>query len=369
LFEKAPHWMTTELDMYKLCMRRHYGTSGMYDSVFHATITQWESLSTEEAYGDTPLWRAIISQNVEIVKLLIQHPSIDVNHTHDSSGYSLLTHAVHTRRDDIVKLLLDHPNIDLFPLEFRKEWHGWNDVMRYLPHIQVFPCMCEACGILIEEQRVEYATINKLLDEAYTSRGEYERKQTLWEAQNDKKYWGYWDETTTQRTKLRLVRRLIRRYMSDKELNVADDVILQQIDLLVRAIHRKWICSRDKNGDTLLIQLCRIPVFPTISYLVHEQRIPVNVGNDGWTPLAVAAHNNQEDTVKHLLTLNGIGVTIHPDCAETRSKYWILKHRAIQHEIRRLAEIELMSKLPRLNRDVQRYIAKFLLPKPFITVT
>jgi len=328
--------------------------------MYRTAITHWETLSTEDPYGDTPLWRAIVSQNVEIVQLLCQHPSINVNQTHESSGYSLLTHAIHTGRVDIVKLLLNHPNIDLFPLEYRKDWHDWHDVMRYLPYHQVYPCMCKACRTLYEEQQTDDATINKLVDDAYKSRGEYERKQKMWETQNVKQYWGYWEETTTQRRKLKIVQRYISEFKANNEYT-KPKVELQQIDLLVRSLHRTWICSRDKEGDTLLIQLCRIPACSITSYLIQEQRIPVNVANKGWTPLMIAAHNDQEDTVKLLLTLKGIDLTIHNECADTRSKYWILKHRAIHHEIRRLTEIE-MFKIPRLNQDVQRCIAIFLLP-------
>jgi ankyrin repeat protein len=354
-FKNFPH-ARDELDMYKICMRRNAGSPAMCSPICYQAVKHWETLSTEDPYGDTPLWRAIISQNVEIVQLLCQHPSINVNQTHESSGYSLLTHAIHTGRADIVKLLLNHPNIDLLPLEYRKDWHDWHDVMRHLPHNQVYPCMCEACRTLYEEQQTDDATINKLIDDAYKSRGEYERKEKMWGARNSRKRSYLWDETKTptQRSKLRFVRRLISRYTDD---------CLPLIDSLVRSLHRTWICSRDKEGDTLLIQLCRIPACSIISYLIQEQRIPANVGNKGWTPLMIAAHNDQEDTVKLLLTLKGIDLTVHNECADTRSKYWILKHRAIHHEIRRLTEIE-MFRTPHLNQDVQRYIAMFLLPKP-----
>ena len=345
LIEESRFRTIDDQNMYAILTRKF---TKICSPMYRTAITHWETLSTEDPYGDTPLWRAIVSQNVEIVQLLCQHPSIDVNQTHESSGYSLLTHAIHTGRADIVKILLNHPNIDLFPLEYRKDWHDWHDAMRYLPYHQVYPCTCELCF-----NRTEFAevlSINTLIDEAYKSRSLYEQKQTLWDKQNRYKHSDELD-TKTQRSKLRLVRRLI----SEEDL--------QKIDKLVRSLHRTWICSRDKEGDTLLIQLCRIPACSIISYLIQEQRIPVNVANKGWTPLMIAAHNDQEDTVKLLLTLKGIDLTIHNECADTRSKYWILKHRAIHHEIRRLTEIE-MFRTPRLNQDVQRSIAMFLLPTP-----
>jgi ankyrin repeat protein len=61
---------------------------------------------------ETPLYTACRLRNIEIVKLLLEHPNIDVN-IKDEHGDTPLFIACDYNRIEIVKLLLSHPDIDV----------------------------------------------------------------------------------------------------------------------------------------------------------------------------------------------------------------------------------------------------------------
>ena len=64
-------------------------------------------------YGENPLHIACENNNIEIVKLLLQHPNIDVNAKENYTGNTCLHTASAKKSIRLVELLLEKPNIDV----------------------------------------------------------------------------------------------------------------------------------------------------------------------------------------------------------------------------------------------------------------
>jgi ankyrin repeat protein len=74
-----------------------------------------EEINKQNNYGFTALTLAAMNSNVNIVKLLLEHPNIDVN-IRDVDGWTVLMRVCKYNtysNIEIVKLLLKHPNIDV----------------------------------------------------------------------------------------------------------------------------------------------------------------------------------------------------------------------------------------------------------------
>jgi len=343
-------------------------------------IAQWFHHFSVATPGDTALWRAIIGENVIVVRLLLEHPHIDVNFVHGPSGKSLLTHAVETMDKDIIMLLLNRPEIDLFPLEYYHDRHYLTDCECCDPRTHFYPCgrECGSCDRILENEAIQ-----ELFTNAYKRQGLYEKREILLEAKilleaNLKRQGAKmrrWPsagfiptflETASQREKLVTVRRLIRsdnRYKRHGGVDDPEDEDTKTIWLIAQTIHRIWMCSRDKNGDSLFHILCELPTHPTLRSLILESRIPINTLNgSGKSPLVIAAEHDREETVLLLLSMNGIEVPRDYKFPENRSGYRIRKHLVVQNEIKTIKYIELFSSLPRLNEDILGCIVPFLLP-------
>jgi ankyrin repeat protein len=301
--------------------------------------------------GDTALWRAVIGENTEVVRMLLEHPHIDVNFVHGMTGKSILTHAIETRHSGILTLLLNRPEIDLFPLEFEHERHYFSERECCIPKTHFYPCgKCDSCDRIFENEAIQ-----ELFTNAYKRQGLYEKREILLEAYLKRQsaemrsslspgFVPTFLETASQGEKLKAVRRLFHQNKRafDTERNVNFDTEdMESIWRIVPTIHRIWLCSRDKNGDSLVHTLCKLPTHPTFCSLISERRIPINNTNkEGKSALIIAAEHNREDTVKLLLLQKGIRVPRDYVFPDNRSGDLIRKHLVIENEIKDIHEIE-----------------------------
>jgi len=69
-------------------------------------------INIQDKNGHTALIHAITNNKIEIVKMLLDHPNIDINFQ-NKNGNTALIHAISNNKIEIVKMLLDHPNIDI----------------------------------------------------------------------------------------------------------------------------------------------------------------------------------------------------------------------------------------------------------------
>jgi len=122
-------------------------------------------------HGDNPLWIAIMSKQVDIVRMLVQHPRIDVNYLHMETGKTALTHAIETGMPELVSLLTNHPSIDLFPREFTKEWQSWHEILLNCAFTTVYPSY---------ESKEDDTEINTILHSAYETRGLKDKRDAFY---------------------------------------------------------------------------------------------------------------------------------------------------------------------------------------------
>lgn len=78
-------------------------------------------INDDKEARSSALHMAISEDNIEIIKLLLSHPKIDVNSTasmkasnNEISGLTALHDAVKDEKVEIVELLLSHPKINVF---------------------------------------------------------------------------------------------------------------------------------------------------------------------------------------------------------------------------------------------------------------
>ncbi|KAF0698846.1 Aste57867_10553 [Aphanomyces stellatus] len=96
-----------------------HGFSGLFTACLHGRTAVVAFLLTQPGLdvniccgGDLPLTVAASYHHVDIVRLLLAAPTIDVNRM-DQDGYSALFHACEEGLADVVALLLDHPAIQI----------------------------------------------------------------------------------------------------------------------------------------------------------------------------------------------------------------------------------------------------------------
>ena len=77
-------------------------------------------INIQDNEKDTALHKACKKNKIELIKLLLAHPDIDVNITNENENKNTaLYHACNRNNIKIVKLLLEHPKIKLNPVIFR----------------------------------------------------------------------------------------------------------------------------------------------------------------------------------------------------------------------------------------------------------
>ena len=211
-------------------------------------------LNTKDYSGYTLLSVACEYGELEIVKLLLEQPNIDVN-TKNDKGWTPLHIAY---RIDILKLLLEHPDIDVNNIRDKNE----NPLSR-------------AC----KQNHIELVKLLLARPEIDVNIQDYYSKTPLY--------------IVCENNNIEIVKLLLAK---------------PEIDVNVK----------NKDGKTSLLIVCIHHKIEIVKLLLAKPDIDVNVkDNNGWTPLFIACRYNKIEIVKLLLAKPDIDVNVKSEYGDT----------------------------------------------------
>ena len=239
-------------------------------------LLQHDGVNDEKAWTTLALIAASKEGHAQIVQLLLQHDGVNVNGT-DEKAWTALAHAVISHHVPIVGLLLDHPKID--------------STMQNGPNgMTAFSIACSRRGSL---------AVARL----FLERPEI-RRRTL-NLQN-------WDGSTPLALSVRHEKTEIVRLLLNQE---GINVNMQDADGY-RPLHH--VCCKDE-GSTELAQLL----------LRHPTILPNIQKRKGWTPLQVACLMGNKKVVQLLLSHNKTDANIQNNLGQTA--LWVAYNHKQMH--------------------------------------
>ncbi len=235
----------------------------------------------------------------DIVKLLLDHPDIDIN-IRDSLGWSALMRAAQERNTEIVELLLEKPNIDV-----NTKNHDGSTALTIAAlngYKEIVKMLLRHPNINVNLQNIDgfTALMNSILSfDNVGTQGMNETQVFMLELNKLL----YKDIKSTQQDRRKIVELLLKR--PNIEVN-----------------------TKDSSGDAALSLAVKANDIGTVELLLKHPKININTQNNtGHTPLMIASAGGREEIVNSLLKHPNIDVNVKCKNGATALMYAIARER------------------------------------------